>query len=102
MKKIDGFSKKILNLEGKEYNDHTTRKDMLMRCLFGSRVVEADKAIRITTKLIPMLQATKHSNEFEDGDYDLMKAIAEKNELALNIGIFGQLMQLFEESKESK
>jgi len=71
-----------------------------LNLLFNSKAENAKDAIRVNTKILPMLQADKKSGEFEDADWELMKKIAEKNEVQYPIGIFGQAMQVFEEGKD--
>jgi hypothetical protein len=98
MKKISGLDKVFVDAKGEEFADKSKIKDSLMSILFSSKAEPKD-ALRISAKILPMLVADKVTGEFEDSDYDLIKTVVEKNELGLSIGIFGQLMGIFEKEE---
>ena len=99
MKRLEGLDEKLKTLEGKEFDDKLTKKELLMRVLFQSKANPKD-ALKISIKLLPMLQADKAVGEFEDAEFDLIKQIVETNELQINIGVFGQLMSIFDEKEK--
>lgn len=100
MKKITGLDEQFHAFGGVIIEKDLTLKVLLIRVLFNSKA-KPDIAIRISTKIIPMLQADKHSGEFEDADFNMMKDVVLQNDVDLPIGLLGSLVALFNEPKNN-
>ena len=105
MKKITGLDSTIKWIDGKEIKNLNGKpihiKDYILGAVYSSKCKQPADAIRKTTKILPMLLAAKNTLEVEDTDYELVKNAVNENPEQRPTGIWGAMLQVFEENNDS-
>ena len=105
MKEIKGLRDRIVGIGGKELLNEDkpiTKGDFIAGMLFNAESLSPKDTLRITRKILPMIVATKNTLQLEDGDFEIMKKIVETTPHRSPVGIWGQILEVFENAEDKK